>query len=328
MKLRRRALLSTVPAIGAAIAAPAVLGQAAPWPTKPVRILIPFAPGGTSDILARLLQPRLQEALGQSVLVENRPGANGNIAVDMVAKSAPDGTTFVLTDLGSLAISPSVTKVPFDLAKDFAPVTVLAYSPHMLAVRPDHPANSAVELIAYAKANPGKLNNATAGLGSAPHLAGARFAHELGIKWTYVPMKGGAEAVQQVAGSHADLVFNGMVATLPHVKSGKLKGLAVSSAKRHPLAPDLPTIAEASGLKDFVTGSWQGFLSAAGTPAEITARLHAEIVKIVAMPDVAKRFQELGAEPVLSKPADANTWLQAESALWAKVVKDAGIKLE
>lgn len=322
MLKRRTALLAGA---ATALAAPA-LAQA--WPSKPIRILIPFAPGGTSDILARLLQPHLQGALGQSVVVENRPGANGNIAVDMIAKSPPDGYNLVLTDLGSATISPSVMKLPFDLSKDFAAVTVMIYSPHLLAVYPGSPIKSVEELIAYAKANPDKLNNATAGIASAPHLASALFAHELGLKWTNIPNKGGAEAIQQVIGGHADLLFNGMVATLPHVKSGKLRGLAVSSPKRDAIAPDLPTIGESGGPKDFVTGSWQGFLAAAKTPPEVLERLHSEIGKACAIPEVAERLKQLGATLVLSKPAEADKWLAGEVTRWAKVVKDTGIKLE
>ncbi|WP_439614048.1 Bug family tripartite tricarboxylate transporter substrate binding protein, partial [Reyranella sp.] len=225
-------------------------------------------------------------------------------------------------------ISPSVMKLPFDVAKDFNAVTVLAYTPHLLAAAPDRPYKTAAELIAFAKANPDKLNYATAGLGSAPHLAGALFAHSLGLKITFIPMKGGAEAIQQVAGGHADALFNGMIATLPHVKSGKLRGLAVSSAKRNELAPDLPTVIEAAGIKDFVTGSWQGFLAAKGTPPEVLERLYVEIDKTTKIPEVASRLKELGAEPVLYKPAQSDTWRGREVENWAKVVKDTGIKLE
>jgi tripartite-type tricarboxylate transporter receptor subunit TctC len=183
-------------------------------------------------------------------------------------------------------------------------------------------------MIAFAKANPDKLNYATAGLGSAPHLAGALFAHSLGLKITFIPMKGGAEAIQQVAGGHADALFNGMIATLPHVKSGKLRGLAVSSATRNELAPELPTVIEAAGIKDFVTGSWQGFLAAKGTPPEVLERLYVEIDKTTKIPEVAARLKELGAEPVLYKPAQSDTWRAREVENWAKVVKDTGIKLE
>ncbi|TAJ31957.1 MAG: tripartite tricarboxylate transporter substrate binding protein [Reyranella sp.] len=325
--MKRRHLIATV---AATLAAPAVISSARAqgFPNKQVRILIPYAPGGTSDILARLLQPHLQAALGQTVVVENRVGANGNIAVDMVAKSPPDGYTVVLTDLGNLTISPAVMKLPFDVAKDFNAVTVLAYSPHLLAANPDRPYKTVPELIAYAKANPDKLNYATAGLGSAPHLAGALFAHSLGLKITFIPMKGGAEAIQQVVGGHADALFNGMIATLPHVKNGKLRGLAVSSAKRSELAPDLPTVSEASGIKDFVTGSWQGILAAKGTPPEVLERLYVEIDKATKIPEVAARLKELGAEPVLTKPAQSDAWRAKEVENWAKVVKDTGIKLE
>lgn len=325
--MKRRHLIATV---AATLAAPAVIStaRAQGFPNKQVRILIPYAPGGTSDILARLLQPHLQAALGQTVVVENRVGANGNIAVDMVAKSTPDGYTVVLTDLGNLTISPAVMKLPFDVAKDFNAVTVLAYSPHLLAANPERPYKTVPELIAYAKANPDKLNYATAGLGSAPHLAGALFAHSLGLKITFIPMKGGAEAIQQVVGGHADALFNGMIATLPHVKNGKLRGLAVSSAKRSELAPDLPTVSEASGIKDFVTGSWQGILAAKGTPPEVLERLYVEVDKATKIPEVATRLKELGAEPVLTKPAQSDAWRAKEVENWAKVVKDTGIKLE
>lgn len=327
--MRRRHLLA---AATASLAAPTIVlpgaVRAQAWPSKPVRILIPFAPGGTSDILARLLQPHLQQAFGQNVVIENRTGANGTIAVDLVAKAAPDGHTVVLTDVGSLAITPSVMKVPFDIAKDLSFVSVLIYSPHILAMAPTHKVGSVAELIAEAKANPGKLNVATAGLGSAPHLAGARFAHALGITWTTIPMKGGAEAIQQVSGGHADLLFNGMVATLPHVKNGRLKGLAVSSPKRHELAPELPTIIESAGIKDFVTGSWQGIIATGGTPKPALERFQAEVARISAMPEVAEKYREFGAEQLLYKPAQSDTWIKDEIAKWAVVVKDTGIKLE
>ena len=311
-----------------ALFAAAGMAHAQVYPHKPVRMIVPFAPGGGTDIVARAIALRVGESLRQPFVVENRTGANGNIAVDMIAKSAPDGYTLVLTDLGNLTISPAVMKLPFDVAKDFNAVTVLAYTPHILAAAPDRPYKTAAELIAYAKANPDKLNYATAGLGSAPHLAGALFAHSLGLKITFIPMKGGAEAIQQVAGGHADALFNGMIATLPHVKSGKLRGLAVSSATRNELAPELPTVIEAAGIKDFVTGSWQGFLAAKGTPPEVLERLYVEIDKTTRIPEVATRLKELGAQPVLYKPAQSDTWRAREVENWAKVVKDTGIKLE
>ena len=299
------------------------------FPSKTIRIIVPFAPGGTSDVLARTFAPRLQEALGQTVVVENRPGASGNIGADIVAKSAPDGHTLVLMDVGNLVISPSVNpKMPFDIIKDFAPVTIIAYSPHMLVVNAELPFNTTRDLIAYAKANPGKLNYATTGQGSAPHLAGVLFAQGTGITWEDIPGKGGADSILHVISGQADLLFNGMVATQPHVKSGKLKLLAMSSEKRLASLPDTPTVAESAGLPGFVTGSYQGVLVAAGTPKPVVARLQSEFAKIAAVPEVRERLQSLGAEAVLNSPEAFADWMKVESAKWAVVVKRANLKLE
>ena len=227
------------------------------YPSKTVRIIVPYPPGGTSDILSRLLSPKLNEVFGQPIVVDNRPGANGNIGADMVAKSAPDGHTILLADLGALTISPSIYKLPFDPVKDFAPVTMVTYSPHLLAVHPSVPVKTVKELIALAKSKPGLLNFAVSGIGGAPHLAGIAFEAQTGVKWTYIPYKGGSDAIIGLASGQADAIFNGMLATYPHVKSGKLKLIAVSSAKRVASIPDVPTVAEA-GLKDFETGLLAG----------------------------------------------------------------------
>ena len=318
-------------AAGLICSAMLVAGDAAAqaFPSKTIRIIVPFAPGGTSDVLARTFAPRLQEALGQTVVVENRPGASGNIGADIVAKSAPDGHTLVLMDVGNLVISPSVNpKMPFDIIKDFAPVTIIAYSPHMLVVNAELPFNTTRDLIAYAKANPGKLNYATTGQGSAPHLAGVLFAQGTGITWEDIPGKGGADSILHVISGQADLLFNGMVATQPHVKSGKLKLLAMSSEKRLASLPDTPTVAESAGLPGFVTGSYQGVLVAAGTPKPVVARLQSEFAKIAAVPEVRERLQSLGAEAVLNSPEAFADWMKVESAKWAVVVKRANLKLE
>ena len=318
-------------AAGLICSAVLVAGDAAAqaFPSKTIRIIVPVAPGGTSDVLARTFAPRLQEALGQTVVVENRPGASGNIGADIVAKSAPDGHTLVLMDVGNLVISPSVNpKMPFDIIKDFAPVTIIAYSPHMLVVNAELPFNTTRDLIAYAKANPGKLNYATTGQGSAPHLAGVLFAQGTGITWEDIPGKGGADSILHVISGQADLLFNGMVATQPHVKSGKLKLLAMSSEKRLASLPDTPTVAESAGLPGFVTGSYQGVLVAAGTPKPVVARLQSEFAKIAAVPEVRERLQALGAEAVLNSPEAFADWMKVESAKWAVVVKRANLKLE
>ncbi len=203
------------------------------WPTKPIKIIVPYPPGGTSDILARSVGQKLAESLGQPFVVENKPGATGNIGADFVAKSPPDGYTLLLADIGSLAIAPSVTAaLPFDPVKDFAPVVMVAYSPHVLAVHPSVPASNVKELVAFLKAKPDSLNFAVSGVGGANHLAGIDFAQRAGVKWTYVPYKGGSQAITDVMAGHAQVLFNGMLATYPAVKDGKLKAIALSSAKR------------------------------------------------------------------------------------------------
>ncbi len=296
------------------------------FPAKAVRILVPYSPGGTSDILARLLSPRLNEVFGQPVVVDNRAGANGNIGADMVAKSAPDGYTVLLADLGALAISPSIYKLAFDPAKDFAPVTMVGYSPHILVVHPSLPVKTVKELIALARSKPGALNVGVA-LGGAPHLASVAFAVQTGIKWTYIPFKGGADVIIGVATGQGDLTFNGMLATYPHVRSGKLKILAVSSAKRVGSIPDVPTVAE-SGLKDFETGSWQGVLAAAGTPKDVVARLNGEIIKAFSTAEMKENLAKQGADVYPMTPEQLGTWLRKEIDKWAQVVKAANLKLE
>jgi tripartite-type tricarboxylate transporter receptor subunit TctC len=300
----------------------------AQYPAKPVRIVVPYPPGGTSDILARGLGPKLTEVWGQPVLVENKPGANGNVGADLVAKSAPDGYSLMLGDIGALAISPSVyPSLPFDPAKDFAPVTMVAYSPHILCVHPSVPAGTVKELIALAQSKPGKLNYAASSVGSAPHLAGIDFAQQAGIQWTYVPYKGGAQAITDVAGGQADVLFNGMLATYPHVRSGKLKLIAVSSAKRMAAIPEVPTVAE-SGFPNFQTGSWQGIVAPQGTPREIVAKLNGDVIRILAAPDMVEFLGKQGAEVRTMTPEAFAAFIRDEKARWAKVVKEAGVKIE
>ena len=304
------------------------LAYAQTWPAKPLRIVVPYGAGGTSDILARILGQKLTEAWGQQVIVENRLGANGNIGAEFVARAAPDGYTFLLTDIGNLTISPSIyPNMPFDIMKDLAPVTMISYSPHMLVVRADLPVNSVQELVVYAKANPGKLNQASAGTGSAPHLAGVLFAQRLGITWVHVPYKGGAPALADLAGGQADVLFNGMLATLPFVKGGKIRALALSSEKRVAALPDLPTISE-TVLPGFVTGSWQGLFTSPGTPREIILKLNAELARILGTPDMKERLAGQGTEARSTSPEQFGVFVRDEIAKWGKVVKDAGVKLE
>ena len=305
-----------------------VLAAAQPYPSKPIRIIVPYPAGGTSDILARALGPGITAALGQPVVVENKPGSTGNVGAELVAKSPPDGYTLLLADIGSLAIGPSIfPALPFDPVKDFAPVIMVAYSPHLLAVNPALPAKDVKELIALAKSKPGSLNFAVSGIGGANHLAGVDFAMRTGIKWTYIPYKGGAQAITDVAGGQADVLFNGMLATYPMAKGGKLKALAVSSPNRFAAAPDIPTVAE-SGLPGFETGSFQGIVAPAGTPPDVVTKLHQTIAKILATPEMQERLISAGAETRAGTPVDFGLFIRDEKARWAKVVKDSGEKFE
>ena len=294
------------------------------YPSKPIKIIVPFPAGGTSDVLARILGVKLTEAWGQPVVVENRPGSSGNLGADAVAKSPADGYTFALMDVGNLVISPALFKLPFNVQNDFAPVSMVAYSPHLLVVSNKIPVNTTAELIAYAKAQKGKMNfAAAAGMGSATHLAGVVFAKRSGIEWGYVPYKGGAQAMTDLIGGQVDVTFNGMVATYPHVNAGKIKLIAVSSGKRNGQLGDVPTVAET--LPDFLTGSWQGLLAPAGTPKAIVDKVNAEVLKITSMPDVKERLVHLGAEPTAMSSSDFSKWMSREIPAMAKIVKDEKI---
>ncbi|ART51254.1 hypothetical protein CBP34_05675 [Acidovorax carolinensis] len=309
------------------LAATAGLAQAQAWPTKPLRIVVPFPAGGTSDVLARLVGLKLSESLGQPVVVDNKPGSSGNLGADMVAKAAPDGHTLLLTDVGNLSISPSLYKLPFNLGVDFSPVAMVAYSPHLLVTSNQVPANTTQELIEWVKSQKGKANfAAAAGMGSATHLAGVLFAQRAGLDWGYVPYKGGAQAMTDLIGGQVDLTFNGMVATYPHVKSGKIKLIAVSSAKRNPTLGEVPTVAET--LPGFMTGSWQGLLAPAGTPQPVVDKLNGEVKRIMALPDIKARLQTLGAEPYEMSPPQFKEWLASEVKSMAKVVKDGKVTVE
>jgi len=310
----------------AAFAASAACAQT--YPGKPIRLVIPYAAGGTSDILARQIGPKLTDAWGQPVIVENKPGANGNVGADFVAKSAPDGYTLLLTDLGGLVISASVyPKLPFNPAKDFTPVVMVSYSPHVLAVNPEVKVKDVKELVAMAKAYPGRLNFAISGIGGAPQLAGIEFAQRMGIDWTYIPYKGGADAITGVVGGQAHVLFNGMLATWPHVTGGRLRALAISSAQRVAAAPETPTVAE-QGLPGFETGSYQGVVGPLGIPRDTVAKLNAELSKILNAAEMKERFAKQGTEVRTDTPESLGNWMRTEQAKWAKIVKESGAKFE
>jgi tripartite-type tricarboxylate transporter receptor subunit TctC len=296
------------------------------YPTRPIRIIIPYPPGGTSDILARLIGSKLTDTWKQQIIVDNRTGASGNIGLELGARANPDAHTFVLTDIGNAVIASILfTKLPFDVLKDFAPVTTVSYSPHMLMTTMKTPVTTTDELIAYAKSRPGKLNFPT-GLGGAPHLAGLSFAQRAGIDWVYVPTKGGASSVAAMMAGEGDVMFLGMLQSLPHVNAGRLKLIAISSEKRVSSLPKVPTVSET--FPGFVTGSWQGILAPARTPPELVAKVNAEIDRILKLPDVIAFLNSQGTTPIGNSPQETRKWLADERARWSKVVKDSGFKLE
>ena len=318
---RRQALFSTA----AAIAAPSVFAQGA-WPNKTIRLVVPYPPGGSSDIIGRMVSNQLADALKQPVVVDNRAGANGNLGADLVAKSAPDGYNLLLCDVGALAISPSVyPKLAFDPSKELRGVTMLAYSPHLLVVHPSVPANNLKELVALSKQK--DLNFAISGTGGANHLAGVALQQATGARWEYVPYKGGSQAIQDTVAGQCQVMMNGMLATLPHVQSGKLKLLGVSKGMRMPLIGTVPTIAE-QGVAGYETGTWQGVLVPKGTPEAIVQRLNAEFVRAIRDAEVRARLAGQGAEVVTMAPAENDRFFEKERARWAKVVAAAGIRAE
>jgi len=320
IRIAGRALLI----LALALAAGAAAAQA--WPGKTIRIVVPYTPGGSSDIIARAISQPLSDALKQTVIVENKPGANGNTGTDAVAKSPADGHTLLLCDVGALAITPSVyTKLPFDPKKDLRGVTMLAYSPHLLVVHPSVPAGNLKELVALSQAR--KLDFAVTAIGSAPPLAGVAVEKATGAKWQYIPYKGGSQAIGDTVAGQTQVLMNGMLATLPFVQSGKLKVLGVSKSTRVPLLPDVPTIAE-QGVAGFESGTWQGLLVPAGTPNEVVARLSAELTRIIRSPDVRARLSAQGAEVHTMTPAEFAAFFEREQKRWASVVASGGVRIE
>jgi tripartite-type tricarboxylate transporter receptor subunit TctC len=298
------------------------------YPSQPIKMVVPFTAGGTTDILARTVGQKLSESLRQPVIVENRPGAGGNIGADVVAKAKPDGYTILMGTIGTQAINASLySKMPYDAARDFAPITLVAIVPNVLIVHPSVPAKNVAELIALAKAKPGTLNFASSSTGGSPHLSGEMFKQMTGVDIVHVPYKGSAPAITDLLGGQVNLMFDNLPSGLPHVKAGKLRALGVTSARRSPAVPDIPTIAE-SGVPGYEVDSWFGILAPAGTPPEIVNKLNAEIVRILKLPDVNERLAEQGAQPVGDTPQQFAEHIRRETAKWAKVVKASGAKAD
>jgi tripartite-type tricarboxylate transporter receptor subunit TctC len=322
--MNRRFFAALAALFGAAVLSPAAMAQA--WPSKPIRIIVPYTPGGSSDIIARAISGPLAEALKTTVVVENKPGANGNTGTDAVAKSPADGYTLLLCDVGALAISPSVfSKLPFDPSKDLRGVGMLAYSPHLLVVHPSVPANNLKELVALSQTT--KLNFAVTAIGSAPHLAGVAVEKATGAKWEYIPYKGGSQAITDTIAGQTQVLMNGMLATLPFVQTNKLKVLGVSKATRVPMLANVPTLAE-QGMPGFESGTWQGVLVPAATPPEVVAKLSAELTRIIRSPEVRSRLTVQGAEVYTMPPADFAQFFEKERKRWASVVAAGGIKID
>jgi tripartite-type tricarboxylate transporter receptor subunit TctC len=329
MSIRRRSLVALA---AAALASRSLRAQGA-WPARPVRVVVPFAPGGTTDILARALAPELAKAFGQSFIVDNRAGAGGNVGADIVAKSAPDGYTLVMGTVGTQAINPSLyPKMPYDAAKDFAPITLVAGVPNVLVMNPAKAKAAGItdvrSLIAYARANPGKLNMASSGNGTSIHLAGELFKSMTGTYMVHFPYKGSGPALLDLVGGTMDLMFDNLPSALPHVKAGKLVALAVTSSERSAALPDVPTVAEAGPVKGYEATSWFGLLAPAGTPADIVQRIQQESAKALASPALKERLLSQGAIPSGNTPAEFGRFIAAETKKWAAVVKASGAKVD
>jgi tripartite-type tricarboxylate transporter receptor subunit TctC len=298
------------------------------YPSKPIRFVVPYPPGGPLDTVARLTAQKVSESVKQPVIVDNKPGAGGNIGADIVAKSPADGYTILMGAVATHAINPSLyASIPYDAVRDFAPVTQLASTPNILIVNPSVPASNVREFIAYAKANPGKLNFGSGSTGSAGHLAGELFKALAGVEMTHVPYKGAAPAMQDLVAGQIQLMFDNLASALGQVRAGKVKGLAVTTAKRTSLAPELPTIAE-SGLPGFDISTWFGIFVPAGTRRDVVERLHAEFTRALASPDVREKIVNLGAEPVGNRPEEFAAYIAREADKYARVIKASGAKAD
>jgi tripartite-type tricarboxylate transporter receptor subunit TctC len=297
---------------------------AQPYPGKPVRVVVAFAPGTTSDIIGRMISDKLSQSMGQPFVVENRTGAGGTIGAETVARAAPNGYTLLIST-AALPVSAHVfPNLKYDTAKDFASVTVISHSPLLLAANINFPPQNIQEFLKYVRANPGKVSFGSAGVGTSHHLTGEKLKLDTGIDMVHVPYKGSGPAHVDLMGGQIQVMFDNIVALMPHVKSGKLRALAVSSAKRHALLPDVPSLREA-GVRDFETVAWFGVVAPAGTPREILNRLNAEVLKAIALPDVRKRLIEAGSDIIGSSPEAADRFLREEVEKWGKVVRAAKV---
>ena len=298
------------------------------WPAKPIRIISPYPPAGANDLLARIIAPKLSEQLGQPVVVENRAGATGNIGAELVAKAPADGDTLLMGQAGNLTINISLmAKIPFDPVRDFSPVTMVASTPNVLVVHPSLPVRTVKDLIALAKAKPGQINYATSGIGSPGHLAAELLNKSAGIRLVHIPYKGAAPALLDVVAGNAHLYFTSAVSAQPFIPSGRLRMVAVASAKRSPSLPEVPTVAEA-GFPEFDVSSWWGVVAPASTPREVVMRLQTEIHRVIALPEIRAKLAEQGLDIATNTPEQFAAYIKSETAKWAKLIREVGVKPE
>jgi len=313
--------------IGIALALFSAAALAQDWPSKPVRFIVPYPPGGGTDVIARIVQQRLSEALGQTIVIENRGGAGGAVGTEAAAKSAPDGYTFLFT-LSSHTINPLLYKLSYDIERDFVPVTLIVSVPQLIAANPGSPLKSMQDVVGTAKAHAGKLHYASVGNGTPSHIAGELLKLKTGIDIVHVPYRGGGPAVADTLGGQVWLLFVTMPAAISHVRAGKLRALAVTTAKRNPGAPDIPTVAEALAIPDYEVDSWYAMFAPAKTPAPIVTRMQKEIVRVIQMPDIKQKLLEQGGDTVGSSPEALGRVVKGELKKWADLIRDAKIKPE
>jgi tripartite-type tricarboxylate transporter receptor subunit TctC len=324
MRVRQSLAVLAIALVAASAVEAQSTGAAATFPARPIRFIVPNAAAGSTDLVARTVAQKVEESLGQQIVVDNRPGSGGIIGTELVARAGADGYTLLMGTIGNLAISPHLyRKLAYDPIKDFAPVTQLASAAYMLVIHPSVPAKSVKELVALAKSRPSQLNYASAGSGTGSHLSAELFRSVAGIALVHVPYKGGTPAITDVIGGQVQIMLNGIPSSMPHLKSGRIRALAVTTATRSPAAPELPTMAEA-GYPGAESTSWTGVLAPAGTPASVIARLNSEFVRALRTPEVSARLSADGAVPVGSSSAEFAAYLRSELVKWGKVVRESG----
>jgi tripartite-type tricarboxylate transporter receptor subunit TctC len=323
--MRALRLLVVTAGLGAALIAGAALAQ--PYPNKPVKLIVTYPAGGSSDLMARILAQKLGDAWGQPVVVESKPGAAGSIGMDYARREPPDGYSFVIGNLGPVTVNPILSKVPYDSERDFVPVSLISTGPNILVVNPATPVKTLGEMIDYARANPGKVNFGSSGPGSVAHLSGEMFKNDAKLNITHVPYKGGILSVQDLVAGHVQLVFSDALPAMQFIKSGRLRAICVTGSERSPTVPEIPTCAE-SGMPGLVAVNWWGVLLPAGTPKPIVQKFHADIVKVMKDADLKERFAQLGVDAVSSTPEEFAAFMRTEAVKYAKLIKDANIKVD